>query len=462
MSNQPIIAVIGGGMIGMTSALRLADAGCHVSLYEQHEHLGGLSDTYTWQGLTWDRFYHVVLSTDQHLIDLLSELDLTKDIFWRETRSGFFRDDRLVSMSTIADFVTFPFLSLWHKFRLGVGILISARIRNVRKLDRVFVRAWLTRLFGRRVYERFWDPLLRSKFGEARNRTSAAFMWATISRLYGARSGENKTEKMGHVNGGYSRILAAFEARLKSAGVQLATGTEVTSIRPGENGGVLVTYGGQVQAYKFDAALMTVPAPVALHLSGGDPMVDKYWRDLEAVSYLGIVCLLVVLKRRLSPYYVTNLLDTELPFTGIIEATNIVDSATLSGYHWVYLPKYVTANDPLQYRSDTEVTDEFLAGLRQVHPDLEESSIAHTKVFRETYVQPLQELNYLDRTNGIATPIPGIYLANSAMLYNSTLNNNAAIDLAGCAADTILEMFNLKSMMACSVESTGNLGGKDG
>ncbi len=425
-------------MIGMISAFRLARMGVQVALFEQQDHLGGLSDAYSWENVTWDRFYHVVLSTDRELTGLLQELGLDDELFWRETQSGFYRDGRLVSMSSISDFFTFPFLSLWQKFRLGIGILLTTRIRNASKLDRVFVRAWLTRMFGRRVYERFWDPLLRSKLGDARHRTSAAFMWATITRLFGARSGENKTEKMGHVHGGYARILAAFEQQLEGAGVEVATGTNVTATRPEPMGGVTVTFEGDAPSRLFDAALLTVPAPEALRLSGGNPSVDTYWRDLAAVNYLGVICLLAILKRQLSPYYVTNLLDSELPFTGIIEATNVVDPAEVGGYHLVYLPKYVTADDPLWDLSDADVTTKFLDALRRVHPDLDDLSIVHTQVFRETYVQPLQELNYLDRDAGIATPVPGIYLANSAMLYNSTLNNNAAINLGERAAHTIL------------------------
>ena len=85
----------------------------------------------------------------------------------------------------------------------GMGIVYSSRIKDPGRLDRIVVREWLTRVFGRRVYENIWEPLLRSKLGDAREKTSAAFIWATINRLYGARgSGGSKKERMGHVSGG--------------------------------------------------------------------------------------------------------------------------------------------------------------------------------------------------------------------------------------------------------------------
>ncbi|MFW5835825.1 MAG: FAD-dependent oxidoreductase, partial [bacterium] len=350
-------------------------------------------------------------------------------------RSGFYGDGQLVSMSSMGDFLRFPFLTLWQKFRLGMGILTSIGVKDADKLDRVYVREWLTRVFGRRVYERIWDPLLRSKLGEARNRTSAAFIWATITRLYGARSGEAKTEQMGHVKGGYAAILGAAAARLQELGVAVKTGNRVQTVRPAADGGVDLT--SDTVAGHYEQVLLTVPAPEVLRLTGMDAGAGAYWRALAEVNYLGVLCLFTVLDRRLSPYYVTNLLDKSLPFTGIIEVTNIIDPAEFGGRHLVYLPKYVTADDPLVTASDDEVEEKLLSGLRAVHPDLPPAAVLHTRLFRERHVQPLQEVNYLDQTRGIKTPIDSVYLANSTMLYNSTLNNNAAITLAERAVDVM-------------------------
>ena len=434
MKSNENIAVIGGGMTGSTAALRLAQAGHSVTLYEASDHLGGLSDSYTWNGITWDRFYHVVLSTDTKLIGILEELGLDDELFWKETKSGFYGEGKLVSMSNMGDFLTFPFLSLWQKFRLGFGILRSTRTKDTDRLDKIFVREWLIRMFGRRVYERMWDPLLRSKLGDNRNKTSAAFIWATINRLYGARSGEAKTEKMGHVRGGYATILTEMKRLLETLGVDINLGKAVDAVVAAEDG-VLVKAAGVESLY--DKVLLTVPSPEVLRLIGNATSDDSYWKALQNVHYLGVLCQFLVLDRQLSPYYVTNLLDTTLPFTGIIEVTNIIDPSHFEGRHIVYLPKYVSLDDPAWDQPDEVVTERFIQGLKKVHPQLSNDAIQHTRLFRERFVQPLQELNYLDETRGIATPLPNVFLANSTMLYNSTLNNNAAISLAEEAVSII-------------------------
>ena len=452
MRDRKAIAVVGGGMTGIAAATKLAESGRYdVTLFEKEAYLGGLSTFYRWEDVVWDRFYHVILSTDAAMRTFISDLDLDTELFWRETRTGFFGEGRLVSMSTSLDFLRFPFMSLWQKCRMVLGILYSSRIRNPDRLDRIYVREWLTRVFGRRVYENIWEPLLRSKLGAAREKTSAAFIWATINRLYGARgSGGAKKEMMGHVNGGYHAILEAAGEKLTGLGVDIRREYCVTQIK-GQVGitadtnaakerNLTLMAGGET--FSFDQALLTVDCPAVLDMISPLDPDNNYWRQLAQVSYLGVICVFLVVSHRLSPYYVINLLDKDLPFTGIIEATNVVDPKSFSGRHIVYLPKYITREDPIRSQTDEAIIDLFFSKLKKVFPALEDNAVLHRRVFRADCVQPLQELNYLNRTTGFQTPLPGIYLANTSMIANSTLNNNAAIGLAHKAAETIVQNGN--------------------
>jgi len=428
------VAVVGGGMMGISAALEIAhNSDATVTLFEKSEDLGGLSNSYTWNGITWDRFYHVVLSTDSVMLDFIRSLDLADDLFWKTTRSGFYRDRKLVSMSSIKDFLSFPFLTLWQKFRLGLGIMLSNGMKDVEKLDRVYVREWLTRLFGRRVYERIWEPLLRSKLGASREKTSAAFIWATIKRLYGARKGSDKAERLGHVRGGYARIIEKAKRSLEISGVKVAANQEVESIAKRRTQGkstFVLGAGGKDQ--EFDKVVLTVPAPDILRIVQHDE--NEYWEHLGKVSYLGVICVLLILKRSLSKYYVINLLDNSLPFTGIIEATNVVSPDEMKSTHLVYLPKYVGPNDELWQQEDRAIVDSFCGSLGKVFSDFSVQDVLHSVVFRERFVQPLQEVRYLERCLGFKTPEEGLYVVNTSMIYNSTINNNAVVTLAREAA----------------------------
>jgi len=440
------VAVIGGGITGITAALYLAKTGrFRVILFEKKKELGGLSRSYQWKDIVWDRFYHVILSTDTHLLELIEELKISQKLFWKDTKSGFYGDGKLVPFSSALDFIRFPFLSIFQKFRMALGILYGVRLENKVKLQRLYVGQWLTKVFGRRLYEKFWGPLLRSKLGDAREKTPAIFIWDTIVRLYGARKGATKKEKMGHVCGGYNRILDAAEKRLSELDVKIIKNSAILAVNINENRPIINNISKDTnisidQSVKievvtgkgrdvFEKVVLTIPCPEILSILPVDHE-KPYWVQLKKVRYLSVVCTFLVLTRSLSPYYVINLLDRDIPFTGIIEATNIVDPDQIGGKHLIYLPKYIEGDSPIKSLSDDQIADLFVENLRRVFPDLKDREIVHRRIFRETHVQPLSELNALAYNLTAKTPIPGVYLLNTAMLANTTLNNNAVVTMA--------------------------------
>jgi protoporphyrinogen oxidase len=148
------VGIVGGGMLGMTLALRLAAQGHEVTIIEGAAQPGGLASAQTIGGFTWDRFYHVILLSDSHLRGLLDELGLGDRLHWGETRTGFYVDGRLHSLSSSLEFLTFPPLSLIEKVRLAATILWASRVRDGRSLEGIPVVDWLRRWSGRRTFER--------------------------------------------------------------------------------------------------------------------------------------------------------------------------------------------------------------------------------------------------------------------------------------------------------------------
>ena len=74
------VTVIGGGLAGLTAAIRLADAGCRVTLLEGRPRLGGLTHSFRRGELDVDNGQHVFLrccSSYRALLDRLGTTDLT-------------------------------------------------------------------------------------------------------------------------------------------------------------------------------------------------------------------------------------------------------------------------------------------------------------------------------------------------------------------------------------------------
>jgi protoporphyrinogen oxidase len=158
---------------------------------------------------------------------------------------------------------------------------------------------------------------------------------------------------------------------------------------------------------------------------------------LEKVDYLSLLCVTLVLTKSLCPFYVTNLTDSGFPFTGLIEATHVIPAGALKGKALVYLPRYMPPEDPFYNKSDEEVIDIFLGALRRIFPDIADKDILAKRIHRERFVQPIQKMDYSKNIPPMQTPLKNLYMANTTMILNSTLNNNEVIKLAKKAAEVV-------------------------
>ncbi len=416
-------------MLGMTLAWRLRRAGHEVVLYEAAPHLGGLADAWEFGGITWDRHYHVTLLSDMAVRGLLRELDLEEDMRWVETRTGFYTGGKWFSMSNTLEFLRFPPLNLLDKLRLGGTIFFASKLRNWKKLEYVPVEKWLTRLSGKRVFQKMWLPLLKAKLGENYQKASAAFIWAIIARMYAARQSGLKKEMFGYLRGGYGRLLEVFEQRLKAAGVEIHTRTPIRSVT--EQGGLVTVSPVSGRSARFDEVIVTTPCRQAAKMCTG--LTGAEVERLKRIEYQGIVCVSVLLNKPFKGFYVTNITDDWVPFTAVIEMTALVDPETFGGKHLVYLPKYVSPRDPLFEQSDKSIVDSFIGALRRMNPELEESDILATRISRVREVLALSTLNYSVLAPPMETSVPGVSVVNSSQIVNGTLNVNECVRLADAA-----------------------------
>jgi protoporphyrinogen oxidase len=386
-------------------------------------------------GLRWDRFYHVILSTDEKLLDFISHIGLSLDVQFRETKTGFYTNGQLYSMSSTMEFLRFKPLSLWNKFRLGVGIIYASKINDSSRLEKMYAKTWLIRVFGRRIYEELWEPLLRSKLGSAASMASGSFIWAIIKRYYGTRHKSSKKELMGCVRGGYYSILNSVQSRLLERGVKVLLNHDVEKMEQLDSGRLRI-YCNNGKIIDFDRIISTVPNPQIIRL--WQDMPGDLKSQLQKVSYLSLICVTLVLKKSLCPFYVTNITDDGFPFTGVIEATNVVPPEILKDKGLIYLPRYMPPDDPFLRKSDSEVVDIFFKALCRIFPNLSEDDVIAKRVHRKTHVQPIQEVDYSKNIPSMKTSLENFFIANTTMILNSTLNNNQVIHLSRKAAACVV------------------------
>ena len=415
-------------MLGLAAAWRLAERGERVTLLEAAPVLGGLTSCWSLGDVTWDRFYHVTLLSDTRLRALLDEIGLEKEIRWVTTRTGFYCDGKLHSLSSSFEFLKFPPLSLLQKFRLGGTIFYASKLRDVYALEKIPVADWLRKLSGRSTYEKIWLPLLKAKLGEAYQRTSAAFIWSYIDRMYKARRSGMKREMFGYVPGGYQRILQTLAEKLKERGVEILTSSPVELIQYSEvDHDLKVTCGGPSQrTLAFDRVVNTAPSPI---ISRSCPALNAdEQKRLASAEYIGVVCTSLLLDRPLGGYYVTNITDSGIPLTGVIEMGSIVAPEYLGGNYLVYLPRYLMADDPGLDEPTESIHERCLATLEKMYPKFHRSQVRAIQTARAKHVMALPTLNYSQQLPPVVTSMPGYYILNSAQITKGNLNVNETIE----------------------------------
>jgi len=470
------IAIVGSGFLGMTLALRLAEQGHVVTVFESASEIGGLASAWQLGDLIWDKHYHVTLLSDSYTRKLIGDLGLAEEFRWVETKTGFYTDGKLVSMSDTMEFLKFPALDLISKLRLGFTIFYASRVKDWKKLEKKVVEKWLTRLSGSRTFEKIWKPLLLAKLGDAYKETSAAFIWATIQRMYAARNSGLKKEMFGYVRGGYARVLERFAEVLGERGVDIRLSSPIETVEklPGGRFRVVVAaarrrsdvrpitlrqktkysymkvaagiargfsggFGTEPQPDTsrvvrfepkdeiFDQVILTCPSNIATRVA---PQLKHYERQaMKSVRYQGVICASLLSRRSLSPYYVTNITD-DAPFTGVIEMSALVDKREFDGHALIYLPKYLAPEDPLFESSDDEIRELFLDGLEKMHPQFTRRDLIECKISRVRQVFPLPVVNYSEGLASMKTSLDGLYVVNSSHILNGTLNVNETIQLA--------------------------------
>ncbi len=414
-------------MMGLTMALRLSQRGHRVRVYEGENRVGGLAAAGPIGSWTWDRFYHVILLSDTALTGLLAEVGLSDRLRWGTTRTGFYVDGRWISLSTALEFLRFPPLGLVDKARLAATILRASRIDDPVPLEEMGALDWLQRWSGSRTTERIWTPLMRAKLGENAGAASAAFIWAIIARMYAARRTGLKREMMGYVEGGYEAVLPALRRHAEASGVEVVTGARVTDVMDdGSTASIAIEGSGRVS---FDGVVLTTACPTVSRLCR--QLTPAEHERLARVVYQGVVCPSFLLARPISDFYVTNITDAWVPFTGVIETTALVDRQAFGGHSLVYLPRYLTQDDAMWSANDEQVTMRFFDALCRMVPGLTPADIVASRVARAREVLAVSTRRYSTEVMpALDTSLPRVFIANSAQIAHGTLNVNETIVLA--------------------------------
>jgi protoporphyrinogen oxidase len=403
--------VIGGGPAGLKAAHVLIKAGHDVTLLEAAPVLGGLASSFDVQGTRIERYYHFICKGDDDLIETLDELRLSAKLHWKDSRMAYFVDGALYPFLTPLELLRFMPLSLFDRLRAGVAVKLAQRMREEDLAPQLAI-PWLRRLFGSAAYSVIWEPLMRFKFAEHAERISAAWIWARMVRLSRSRASPWR-EELGYIEGGSQTVLEALGRDFERRGGRVVLNAPVEQILFDGNRVSGVRLGGET--LPADVLVSTVTTSRFRQLAQG--FTGPYVEALERIPTIGIFCLFLRLRRSVTPFFWVNANDRRVPFAGMIEYTNLNPLPELGGDHVLYVPQYLSADDPRYAQTDEQVFARYTDALALIDPTFEPSSVKFYAVFRDRFAQPICLSDYRTTTPSIATPIANLFLTDSCQLH---------------------------------------------
>ena len=242
----PRVAVIGGGLAGITAAIALAEAGAAVTLLEARPRLGGATCSFTRDGLTVDTGQHIFLGCCTAYRDLLGKLGMTEHAPVQDRfdvsvlapgttpRRGRLRRTALPGpLHMLPALGRYPFLSLAERASVARPALAMRFVDPARPgVDEQRFGDWLAaRGQGQRARRTLWDLFTVSALNIAGD--DASLSLAAIVVKTGLLGKNNAADigvpalPLGELHGDAGATLLA------KLGAQVLIGAKVAAIEPG-------------------------------------------------------------------------------------------------------------------------------------------------------------------------------------------------------------------------------------
>jgi protoporphyrinogen oxidase len=413
------IGIAGAGATGLTAAYELAKAGHEVTILEAADYKGGLVGTVRVGELDIERFYHHIFTSDTYVIDTIEEMGLSDKLKWISPRSGIYSSKRLFPFSTPMDLLRFNVIPFIERVRLGMLVLYARSINNWAHLEKVTAKDWVTKLAGKNAYEKFWGPLLNSKFDTNANDVAAVWIWNKFKLRGSTRGKDTSSEMFGYLSGSFGQIYKRLTEEIIKRNGQINYACRVSRISKAEDGSIAIE--SSTGNYHFDKFIFTGSPGLLSNLC--TEFTPEYAKKLNGIKYKGNICVLMELEKPLSDYYWITIAENGAPFVLVIEHTNLVKDPLYQS-HVAYLSRYLDAENPVFSYTDEELKTLFYNYLKEIFPHFKEADVKKILISRTKFAQPVVMLNYSDSIPPLSTSVEGLYLASMAQIYPEDRGQN--------------------------------------
>ena len=437
------VVVVGSGLIGLTCAYELTLRGLTVGVIESSSEIGGLARSITLKnGKKCEAFYHHYFTQDSDLLAYTSFL-LNDKIVYKKSTMSIFSAGEFHTWNGLADLYSSRLIGAADKLRFILStILLAAKLLPNKFIASKSLSSGMSLLYGKRVYEKIWGPMINGKFGSEAGNTPLEWMCGRLSQRLSSRS--RGAEYLGFLPGSLNRLTQEIAKKITNfkeskilvnkqaaniyhAGPNCRRRYCVSTISTSSSAGLGSIY--------TDKILFAINSSKANNILASLNGYESSWRR---DSCFRAVCVLLELKESISAYYWNNLADESCFFTGYIEQTQLTGIDEYGGLFIGYLTKYISPSDPAFHLTNDDFKELALSDLRSFAPQLNPDSLSSVTVSIAEDAQVITPIGYKPNSASISN-IPWIKLVNISMTYPDERGINNAIKLGKYAAKLIEE-----------------------
>ena len=423
------VAVIGGGLAGITAAIALAESGADVTLLEARPRLGGATCSFSRDGLTVDTGQHVFLGCCSAYRGLLARLGMTEhaplQVRFDVTvlapgANGQPRQARLRRTALPGPLHMLPALGRYPFLSLAERASVARPALGMRFVDPADPAVdtqrfgdWLAkRGQGERTRRALWDLFSVSALNIAGDDASLALAAVVVKTgLLGKNNAADigvPALPLGELHGDAGATLLA------KLGAQVALSTKVSAIEPVDGGGYRVRLGPETDhELTVDAVVLAVPHEKAAPLIPAGALPEQTVAGWAGLGASPIVNVHVIYDRPVM----------DLPFVAAIDSPVqwVFDRTRISGISaskhgrpgHQYLAISLSAADQYADTPVAQLQEQFVPALAELFPAARDATVTEFFVTRERRATFRQAPGSGALRPKAATARPGLVLAGA-------------------------------------------------
>jgi squalene-associated FAD-dependent desaturase len=381
------VAVIGGGLAGLSAGSALAAAGYRVELFERRPYLGGRASSYELPGTgeVVDNCQHVLLGCCTNLIDFYRRLGVEQQIRWYDEINFILPGGKMSTLKAgalpapfhaTASFLQSSVLELRDKLAIGRAML--AMMPSLPADNGENFQSWLERHGQtKQAIDRFWAPVLVSALNEDLDRISVSYA-ALVFRDSFLKSAE--AGRMGVPAVPLSQLYGTAAQYIEERGGKVHMRAAVDSFCM-DAGGVRLCIGGE--DFAADYAVLAAPFNTLDKLLPDAPELQPLRDDVRHFESSPITGIHLWFDREITPLEHAVLLERTIQW--MFHKSKILATRRDAAQSGSYLELVVSSSKTLVDKPRQEIIDLAVRELAEFFPIVRDAKLTKATVVKEVH-----------------------------------------------------------------------------